>query len=293
MIRYPIWRWDLRRLVEEEKPGWFERAAERTAHFEAIGKYEESSTIWGEIKAVYMRLQHHKCAYCERRLAGADFGSIEHDLEHYRPKNEVPTWPTEQIARERQIEYDFSTGEPFPEGYYLLAYSIFNYAAACKPCNSPLKSNYFPIARKRGEQSRNPRDLRSEHPFLLYPVGRLDEDPEELLTFDGLIPVPIGKWGHKRKRAVVTIDFFELDTREELLIGRAERIRDLYTTLELMRSRIAPQIQQLASKALKTQLSPASAHTNCARAFHGLYRRDQGRAKSIAELAVTYLEGQS
>ena len=47
-----------------------------------------------EVKAVYIRLQKNKCAYCERQLTGLDHGgAIEHDLEHYRPKGHVPAWP--------------------------------------------------------------------------------------------------------------------------------------------------------------------------------------------------------
>ena len=45
------------------------------------GRYVESSHSWNRVKKVYMRLQHDKCAYCERQLASEDFGgAIEHDL---------------------------------------------------------------------------------------------------------------------------------------------------------------------------------------------------------------------
>lgn len=191
MIRYPFTLDELRSRIEAEAPGWLGRAAERTERFRRAGRYDEESGIWSQIKAVYMRLQHCKCAYCERRLASEDFGgAIEHDLEHYRPKGPVLAWPSKAIERERGISYRFATGEAFPEGYYLLAYHLLNYVTACRKCNSPLKASFFPIAGSRGAQSEDPVSLRGEAPFLLYPLGDLDEDPEEVLTFDGINPVP-------------------------------------------------------------------------------------------------------
>src|SRR5438552_12772588 len=94
MIRYPVTREGLERLVEAERPGWLMRARRRTRKFLAAATYQEREAIWSEVKAVYVRLQHNKCAYCERRLTGLDYGgAIEHDLEHYRPKGDVPAWP--------------------------------------------------------------------------------------------------------------------------------------------------------------------------------------------------------
>src|SRR5436305_7559190 len=171
MIRYPVSLEELRSRIEEESRGWLADAAERTERFRLAGKYEENSSSWSRIKKVFMRLQYEKCAYCERRLASEDSGGgVEHDVEHYRPKNGVRRWPSEEIAQELKISYDFSTGEDFPEGYYLLSYHVFNYATACKKCNSSLKSNYFPIAGQRGPQSDEPLSLCQEGPFLIYPI---------------------------------------------------------------------------------------------------------------------------
>ena len=97
-----------------------------------------------------------------------------------------------------KIEYDFSTGREWDQGYYLLAFHPRNYITACKSCNTPLKSNYFPIAgEQRGPQSDNPAHLASEQPFLIYPLGSLDDDPEEVLTFDGIVPKPAKQSGHR------------------------------------------------------------------------------------------------
>ena len=49
-------------------------------------------------------------------------------------------------------------------GYYLLAYHLLIYAVACKPCNSGLKKDYFPIA---GDY-----DLTGEDPAEMGPSGR-------------------------------------------------------------------------------------------------------------------------
>src|SRR5436305_5515954 len=122
-----------------------------------------------------MALQHEKCAYCERRLAGGRFGAIEHDVEHYRPKSAVESWPSAKISKERGISYSFQTGGDFPEGYYLLAYQILNYAVACKTCNSPLKANFFPVGAARVVSCDSLADYASEMPFLLFPIGDLDE----------------------------------------------------------------------------------------------------------------------
>jgi len=293
LIRYPITLEELRSRIEAEAPGWFALAAERTERLRQAGRYDEESGIWSRVKAVYMRLQHCKCAYCERRLSSEDFGgAIEHDLEHYRPKGPVPAWPSEMIARERGISYRFATGEPLPDGYYLLAYHVLNYATACKKCNSPLKASFFPIAGARGSKSDDPALLRGELPFLLYPLGDLDDDPEEILTFDGINPVPRVQRGPRSRRARVTIDFFELDEREELWRERAEVIRNLYIALEALRQG-DELLRDRAARAIQTLLSPASEHTNCARSFRALYDRDRTRAVEIAERAQVYLESQS
>src|SRR5262249_31446914 len=225
MIRYEITEAALIDRIDRKVPTWLTRTRRRTSTFRKNKRYSEKKGIWGEIKAVYMQIQHNKCAYCERVLEGPPYGLIEHDVEHFRPKSGVEAWPNAAITADRQIDYDFSTGDEWDAGYYLLAYHPLNYTTACKSCNTPLKLNYFPIAGNRGPQAENPSDLAAEQPFLLYPIGTFDDDPEEILTFEGVVPKPVKMSGHRRRRAVVTIDFFELDTREELIRGRSEVIR--------------------------------------------------------------------
>jgi len=292
VIRYPISLNDLRVRIEAEAPGWLAEAEDRTDRFRQARRYEENSPNWSRVKPVYMRLQHGKCAYCERLLAAEDFGgAIEHDMEHYRPKGAVPPWPSANIARDRRISYRFATGEAFPEGYYLLAYHVLNYATACKKCNSPLKASYFPIAGERA-QADDPVHLRAERPFLLYPLGDLDEDPEEVLTFAGINPVPRVRQGVRWRRARVTIDFCELDQREELWRERTEKIVTLFLALEMLRSG-SERNRELAGRAIETLLSSTSSHVNCGRAFHSLYQEDRDRAEEIARAAQSYLDSQS
>jgi hypothetical protein len=291
MIRYDISEADLHADIEAESPGWRVKAARRTAACRKKMAFDGGGSIWSDIKPVYMRLQHNKCAYCERKLEGEPYGRIEHDVEHFRPKNGVKEWPDDRIKVERQIDYDFPTGQGWDQGYYLLAFHPHNYITACKSCNTPLKSNYFPIAgKRRGPQSDDPARLASEQPYLLYPLGNLDDDPEEILTFDGIVPKPSKRSGHRRRRAMVTIDFFELDTREELLRGRAEKVRELTLALIVERVGRLPAHKALAERTIADLQSEKSAHSNCVRSFLRLYRRDRPRAEAIFEAAMEYLD---
>ncbi len=225
MIRYQITEQQLRDRIEAEVPGWLRRAAERTAGFLERKSFDETSSIWSEVKSVYMRIQYDKCIYCERQLASPGLGgSLEHDLEHFRPKNGVAAWPTVQMQRSRKIALDLPFGKAFPCGYYWLSYHPLNYAAACKKCNTPLKLNFFPIAGRRGPREGDPSALQSEKPYLIYPLGDWDDDPEELIGFLGIVPVPKKKRGFGRKRAEVTIKFFELSPEDD---GREELGREL------------------------------------------------------------------
>src|SRR5713101_8429748 len=146
MIRYPITEQNLRERIEAEVPGWLKRAQQKTDKFIAARQYEEASSIWSDVKSVYMKIQFDKCVYCERQLASPGLGgTIEHDLEHFRPKNGVEEWPTSAMQQSRNIAFDFPLGHAYPSGYYWLAYHVLNYSAACKKCNTPLKLNFFPI----------------------------------------------------------------------------------------------------------------------------------------------------
>lgn len=142
MIRYPITKAKLTKDIGQD---WLDRAAERTKVFKQQGFYEEKSSIWSEAKPVYMKLQGNgKCAYCERQMEETALGKVEQDVEHFRPKGNVKAWKPSKSLTDAGIPFT-----PVPAsglGYYLLPYHPFNYAAACKPCNSTLKKDQFPIA---------------------------------------------------------------------------------------------------------------------------------------------------
>ncbi len=291
MIRHDISDLDLGACIEGASRGWFDKAARRTAACRKKKAFDGGASIWSDVKRVYMLIQHNKCAYCERKLEGEPYGRIEHDVEHFRPKNGVKAWPDDRIKVERRIRYNFATGGAWNQGYYLLAFNPHNYVTTCKSCNTPLKSNYFPIAGKlRGPQSDDPDNLVGEQPYLLYPLGDRDDDPETIITFDGIVPKPLKRSGHRRRRAMVTIDFFELDTREELLRGRAEKIRELWLALIVLGSGLSPNAKAFAKRTIADLWSAKSPHSSCVRSFLRLYLRDRTRAKAILEGVMKYLE---
>lgn len=295
MIRYSITEDELRLRIETTKPGWFVRAKSRIDRFIAAGQYGESSSIWSEIKTVYMDLQHDKCAYCERQLADQNAGgTIEHDVEHYRPKNSVPVWPSDDMADERDISFNFSTGDELEHGYFWLAYAPLNYCTSCKKCNSPLKSNYFPVAGNRGSVSDAPTTLNPiEQPFLIYPIGKLDEDPEELITFAGINPVPAKRNGPRWRRAKVTIKFFELDTREELLRERARCLVSLDDKFAILDSNLPETRKNVARTDIHELRSSGSPHSNCVRSACNAYLDDPIRMIQLFQAARDYLASES
>ncbi len=293
MIRYLITRAQLITRIRAAKPGWLEDAAVRTGRFKKARRYSERRGNWSAIKAVYLALQNEKCAYCERRLAAGEFGGIEHDVEHYRPKGSVKAWPTKAQAKARGLDFGFKLGAAMAVGYFMQAYEILNYATACKTCNSSLKSNAFPIAGPRARPTPELKKLRREKPFLVYPVGNVDADPQRVISFRGLLPVPVAKTGVRHRRAVVTIEFFELDTREELLRERADVIANLRIALDAQTAGSTNEIRQSATQAVARAQRPSSRHSSCASAFVALSQTDSAAAVDLATAAQQYLDSQS
>jgi hypothetical protein len=298
MIRFPITEQELRDLIEAEAPGWLRRAEQRTKKFIEAGKYEEASNIWSEVKRVYMGIQFDKCIYCERQLASPELGgTIEHDLEHFRPKNGVEAWPTAEMRRSRNIDFAFPLGHAYPSGYYWLAYHPLNYSAACKKCNTPLKLNFFPIAGRRGPRKAGPSDLQSEKPYLIYPLGDWDDNPEDLIGFLGIVPVPKKTDELGRRRAEVTIKFFELSPedpgREELGRERARQLVALDDALAILELRPPEPRKTTALADIARLLRPSSPHTSCVRSALALYRTDPTQAGALFTAARAYLDSHS
>jgi hypothetical protein len=294
MIRYPVTKEKLEELIAATKSDWLERAALRTEEFRGKGRYEEKKGIWSEVKMVYMRLQGQgKCAYCEREMESVEFGKVEQDVEHFRPKGRVKAWKAPKELREAGIF--FAEPPALGKGYHLLPYHLFNYVAACKPCNSTLKKDYFPIAGEYDLDALDPADLADEKAYLIYPIGDGDEDPENLIEFHGTSPRPVAADGFKRHRALVTIAFFKLDhagKRKNLYRDRALLIMALLPLLETATNGSAAAMSD-AKKALNKFLKPELRHLNCARNFTRLFETNPVEAKAIYDAAVQLLASMS
>ena len=279
-------------LIEQQKPGWLARAATRTAGFKALGKYDESSGIWSEIKPVYMRLQHSKCAYCERQLESEAVGRIEHDLEHFRPKKKAKPWKiTSELAQAGVALTPPTTGSA-DKGYHLLAYHPQNYCTSCKPCNSALKSDNFPIEGPRTPGGEEPTALNSEQPYLVNPVGDFDDAPQDLIAFHGLSPMAKASSGFKRRRGLVSIKFFRLDDRRRkyLFRERADRIVSLFAFLQLVDLNAGTALADTWQGLVDIFTAADAPHCNCARSFHKLYNSDKPEAQEIFNLSNEYLQ---
>ena len=289
MIRYDIAPDALDALVEERAPRWLKRAKTRTEGFRKKGKYEEKSSIWSEVKPVFMEVQGGaKCCFCERQFEAGALGRHELDLEHFRPKGSVKMWdcPPELFRAGVSLTAPPDSGK----GYHLLAYHLLNYAAACKACNSGLKKDCFPIAGEYDLDGDDPGRLAGEQPWLLYPIGRLDVNPEQVISFHGIFPNSTSDDQATRRRGLVTIAFFGLDdviARKNLMRERAWVVLSLHALV----MQAGEQGDEAAGSAalVEKMLEPTSPHTNCARSFARLFRSDPAQAAEVAELAGKFL----
>ncbi len=266
MIRFvlPVGQ-SLEDLVDAHDPTW------QTTYADWSGE----GNPWGKVKKVFAKLQFGKCAYCERRVqSGSDTNKYESDVEHYRPKKATTIWKSSQIPR--PIQAGFSTG------YVWLATNVSNYVLACKTCNSEYKGNHFPIAGRIGQAGQTITELNLlEQPYLLYPIGNLDDDPEDLIEWDGILPKPkISELAdpYRHWRARITIEFFELDLREDVQQGCAEQICRVWSALQ---SRDKKDFAAL-NKLLDENRLP---HTACIRAFLKLFLTNPEKANKRVQQA--------
>ena len=285
MIQYDVVVDKLEAMVEEHKPGWTARAEARTKTFCKKGMYEEDSSIWGEIKAVFMRVQEFKCCFCERKLEG-DFSQYELDLEHFRPKRTVRRWRCPPDLTAEGISLTVPPAKN--NGYYLLSYHLLNYAAACKPCNSGLKKNFFPILGKYNFGGTDPRKLDTEQSWLLFPIGSVDIDPEDVISFSGILPQSLSDDPILRLRGLATIVFFGLDdvvARKNLMRERAEVIVLLHYWL----AKAEDQEDIDAVAHVERMVASAAQHANCARDFKRLFNSDRPQARKVADDVERFL----
>ncbi len=285
MIRHEATLESLGAAIRKMSPNWFDRARARLEALPSRPRSKDFDSLWSEIKDVYIALQHSKCAVCEKPLEGR----IEQDVEHFRPKAEVEPWtmpadlvPEFTAAGVAIVQPDDGSSEP---GYRFLAYHPLNYAMACKPCNSVLKRNYFPVAKPRRTEARKPPSFAAERPLLIYPIGTIDADPESLITFvEGVVPQPAKASGPGRLRALVTIAIFRLDDpvdRKIFFQGRARAIELLYLSLQAIRDSPDPVLVAAAKKITAQMLRPEAPFANCLRCFHRVFQASPGKARDI------------
>lgn len=286
MIRYSITLQDLVGNIDATKPTWIARAFQRTKEYIAVRDYTGGSDFWGEIKSVYIKLQHEKCAYCETKLQGAILASKSHEVEHYRPKQSVSAWPNHNVDHWAHFHPAWPVGGAHAIGYYALAYHPLNYAIACTRCNSTLKSNYFPVRGTRDVHGHDPSAMTGEQPLLLYPISTIDpDDPAEIITFDGVLAVPKHKSGLAYERAVTNIEFFQLN-HEDLTSRRAEEILGLWMALEELADPASAASENRARKIMKKKCSPENQFSACMNAFKAMYGTDHTRAEAVVNEIV-------
>ena len=300
MIRYRFTEAELIADIEADdiekgrRQSWLSKAKRLTTELKK-NRAKKITSEWSEIKSVYTKRQHGKCAFCERLLGAHELASVEFDVEHFRPKNAVKSWPTAEVVAQLKLPVGFPRSPGNGRGYRLLAYHHLNYASSCKTCNSRLKANFFPIAGKHEFAGVDPAKLHaSEQPYLIYPLGDFDEDPEEIVSFKGPMAVPRRRplTPHHHRRALVTIAFFRLnEERDDILELRAKQLEDVFTKLELIETlRPGPRRKQIWQDVLRL-VDEASHHAGCVRSLLKLYGApdDQTPPKTRAE-ALEYLK---
>lgn len=297
MIRHTTTLKALRSQIKVASSNWFIRAQAILDRLPANPRSKDFRTIWSEIKDIYINLQHSKCAFCEKPLEGR----IEQDVEHFRPKTEVEHWtvPADllpELSKAGVAIGQAKDGSSEP-GYRFLAYLPFNYAAACKPCNSVLKGNFFPVVGPRMTDAKEPPAPSSERALLIYPVGTIDVDPESLITFvEGVVPQPLKKSGFGRVRALVTIAVFRLGDpieRKVFFQGRARAIQHLYLNLRAMQWDPDPAIADAATRNVTQMLSPAAPFASCLRSFHRLFHDSPDEAREVFSRIAEFLDKNS
>jgi len=273
--------------IAAHRPSWLARAKSRKAMYRRTGRYVEGQDFWGEIKDIYIELQHEKCAYCETRLAGRELSSKVHEVEHFRPKSRVKTWPPATGKGAVGFVPPCRLGRASRRGYYLLAYHPLNYVIACTRCNSTLKADYFPVRRARSTRAAHPDTAMAEDPLLIYPLGHLDVDPASLIRFAGVLAVPRHDRGRDFERALVTIAFFQLN-HQDLCSRRARLIGALWLSL---RTRDTPGLPALLiqyhQQAVDAAQAAAGEFAACARDFVALHAADPALADQLGEAAAT------
>jgi hypothetical protein len=264
--------------VDKLVPTWRGRARDATEKNTIAGRHlKDRDGLWSEIKSVFVGRQNRKCGYCERMLGSS---GIEWDMEHFRPKRRIRRWTS---ASPGVVDI----GDASDVGYFRLAFDTRNYLVSCKPCNTIYKSDFFPTAAPRQLATDDPAVLGTESPYLINPADPDDIDPERLIGFAGMIPIPVAISGSDRVRALVTIELLNL-ARPDLIRDRAEVIIGVWSAIQLL-AHPTVKNQEIGQKHLEWLCSDGSRHANCARYFRRLWAEDPDAAQAVVELAGAQL----
>jgi hypothetical protein len=128
---------------------------------------------------------------------------------------------------------------------------------------------------------------------LIYPIGDSDDDPEELINFEGVVPQPAKPHGHDRFRAQATISIFKLSSTTERRVffeGRAKSIQLLFLNLKAIDDDDDPLIVQLARTNVTRMLRASEPYANCLRCFHRLYQRSRRSATQVFHDLTIFLD---
>lgn len=282
MIRYSVSAVETEAAVDAIDARWRANATTRAERIRRAGSYDEPSSSWSAVKPVFIDIQRNKCAYCERQLESVEYGRIEYDLEHFRPKSAVSAWPDPK--RHPDLAYAFQTGGASP-GYHWLAYELSNYAAACKICNSVFKHVFFPIEGGRASPHQTAVELESELPLLCHPIGDGDDDPEDLLSFVATTARPRSTEGRRGRRGRVIIDLFGLNAREDLHRERARMIALVGPALLNVANGTSDSTDEAVLRLAEDARIP---HANCVRSFRRLWDEDRPIALRAYQLCRVY-----
>lgn len=169
-----------------EPPDFARRIAKAQAAITAMHargecpKSDHFENRWRELRAIFVKAQFGKCAYCERDVTPTSYG----DVEHVRPKAGVQELTADRTRWGEEAEGGNVVGRTPRDvsswGYHWLAYAWTNYVLACDKCNRSWKKNLFPLA--EGPRLLPPSSARKETPLLLNPFE--GPDPVKHLAFD-------------------------------------------------------------------------------------------------------------
>ena len=210
-------------------------------------------------------------------------GGVEYDVEHYSQERgeAVADGARSSGTGDEGVRGEGARGRA--AGYAGLAFDPTNYAVSCKLCNSGQKANFFPDRGKgeRGQGARaaaravERRSIRPRSRSCGWRSGATRPDPADVLLFVGAAVQPRRAGGHAFLVGRVTIDFFDLDVRADLVRQRAMTVALLYPRLRAGKEHASVRPEQRLS--------------GCARDFVALYARDRRAARRAYNAAQAYV----